>query len=235
MDNARLKFAAESFVNLSYWKRLWIIQELLLGKYGLMLMAGQSIVSRYHLTSFHVSHRIRAELLEEQPWPPVLNGVLFPDTNSYNWNDHLHLYYTVCTFSSNHCQDPRDRVFGLQGLVSYDERIKVDYNLSKQEVFLLAVQCIFKAGFFNIEGKYAGLDRASRASSRLEFLQQAEEMRRRLEKLAEYMGVDVVNGEVEHMMLLDFGQARRSTRLPDRSSLRREIARASYCHSNGQG
>lgn len=40
-----------------------------------MLMAGQSIVSRFQLTNLHIYHRTRAELLEEQPWPPVLNDV----------------------------------------------------------------------------------------------------------------------------------------------------------------
>lgn len=72
------------------------------------------------------------------------------------------------------------------------------------------------------------MDGPPRASSRLEFLRQAEEMRRRLEQLAVYMGVGLNNGEVEKMILLDFGRVRRSTRLaevPEGSNLRREIAR----------
>lgn len=228
LQMAQLRLSAVSFVNLSYWKRLWIHQEVLLGKGGLMLMAGQSIVSRFHLTNLHTSHRTRVELFEKQPWPAVLNDVLFPDTESYNWNGHLHLYYAVWTFSSNICQDPRDRVFGLQGLVANDERIEVDYSLSTREVFLVAVQGILKAGIFDMDEKHTEMDDPSRASSRLEFLQQAEDMRRRLEQLAGYMGVDLIDGEVEQMMLLDFEKARRSTRLakvPKGSTLRREIAR----------
>lgn len=228
MKNAQLRLAAESFVKLSYWQRLWIHQEVLLGKAGLMLMAGQSIVSRYQLTNLHINHRTREELFEDQPWPPIINDVLFPDTESYNWNGHLHLYYTVCTFSSNHCQDPRDRVFGLQGLISNDERIEVNYSLSPQEIFQLAIQGILKAGIFDIGEKHIDMDGPSRASSRLEFLQQAEEMRRRLEKLAGYMGVDLVGSQVEEMILMDFERIRRATRLaevPEGSTLRREIAR----------
>lgn len=39
LQKAQLRLFAEIFVNLSYWKRLWIYQEVLLGNGGLMLMA----------------------------------------------------------------------------------------------------------------------------------------------------------------------------------------------------
>jgi hypothetical protein len=224
----QLNMLADRFVNLSYWKRLWIHQEVLLGKGGLMFMAGQALVSRKILTELHMHHRPKSTIIYERPWPPVLNDLLMYDLSSWNWNGDLHLYYVVCTFSSNHCEDPRDKVYGLQGLVTHDERIEANYSLSTRDVFLSAVDKILDAGIFDISDQYTDYDGPYRASSRLEFLRQAEDMRKNLERLAENMGVKLGQGEVEKKLLLDFLHPRRANKLakvPVGSSLRREIVR----------
>jgi hypothetical protein len=227
-NKAQLSVSADRFVNLSYWKRLWIHQEVLLGREGLMFMAGQVLVSRIKLTDLHMYHRPLSAILHDQPWPPIVNDLLRYDETSWNWNGNLHLYYVVCTFSSNHCQDPRDRIYGLQGLVAAEERIEISYSLSAREVFCSTVDKMLEAGIFDISEMHADCDGPYRASSRIEFLRQAEEMRRRLEQLADHMGVELVPGELEQKFLLSFSRPKSSNKLakiPKESGLRREIAR----------
>ncbi|KAF2432567.1 HET-domain-containing protein [Tothia fuscella] len=184
----RLEVWAHKFVSLRYWKRLWIHQEVLLGKTNLMFMAGEVVASRYQLTNLHVYHRTRAELFVERPWPPLLIDMLMYDESSWNWSGNLHLYHVVCTFSPNDCQDPRDKGYGLLGLVEEVERLKVDYSLSARDLFYKTVAKLLEIGILDISEKYTDCDGKGRASSRMDYLRQAEEMRRNLEFLANSMG-----------------------------------------------
>jgi hypothetical protein len=231
LNDERLRISADSFVSLSYWKRLWIHQEVLLGKGGLMFMAGQVLVSRIKLTDLHMHHRPRSEIIYDRPWPPILNDLLRYDETSWNWSGNLHLYYVACTFSSNLCQNPRDKIYGLQGLVTAEERIEVSYSLSAREVFLNTVDKILEAGIFDISDTYAGFEGPYRASSRIEFLRQVEAMRRRLEHLAVDMGVSLDPEELDQKFFLSFSRPKPSNRLakiPKGSNSQRELARAHW-------
>lgn len=48
----------------------------------------------------------------------------------------LNLYEYVYYFSAQHCKDPRDKVYGLLGLVKDNEKPEVDYGKTVQEVLL---------------------------------------------------------------------------------------------------
>jgi hypothetical protein len=46
------------------------------------------------------------------------------------------LHGLVLDFATKKCQDPRDKIYGLQGLVDAEDRIIVDYAKSSQQVFV---------------------------------------------------------------------------------------------------
>jgi hypothetical protein len=50
------------------------------------------------------------------------------------------LSHVLETFSSSECQNPKDKVYGLLGLVAPDKRISVNYSVSIEEMFLEVVQ-----------------------------------------------------------------------------------------------
>lgn len=52
----------------------------------------------------------------------------------------LSLYYLLTTFRTQEASDPRDKVYACLGLVTLKERITVDYNLSKNNVYKAAAQ-----------------------------------------------------------------------------------------------
>jgi hypothetical protein len=55
-------------------------------------------------------------------------------------------YNLLWTFSKSECQDPRDKVYALQGILGQEERIAIDYAKSVNEVFRdAAVDIIIKA------------------------------------------------------------------------------------------
>ena len=81
----------------------------------------------------------------------------------------------VALFSKKLCQDPRDKVFGLLGLVTRDDRLEIvpDYSLGTLDVFKQAVEVImcskhtvkYSDGALNLLGcrtlgVQMGLDRA---------------------------------------------------------------------------
>ena len=54
-----------------------------------------------------------------------------------------HIYQLVETFNGE-CADPRDKVFGLLGLVPPTERIDVNYNMSVADVFWAVVDVTYR-------------------------------------------------------------------------------------------
>lgn len=77
-----------------------------------MLMAGSALISSADLKSLH--HRsfdvftARPMIIEE-----LWRGRGISLANCAN----MHLFYAIDKYSSNHCEDPKDRVFGLLGIV----------------------------------------------------------------------------------------------------------------------
>lgn len=107
----------KDFMRLSYWRRLWIHQEILLGATCFMLMIGRTILSASELK--------RRGQLDALLYPPILwdfmelNDLVIKSTD-------LRLLYTISMFSKMYCEDPLDKIYVLQGIVAQEERIAVD-------------------------------------------------------------------------------------------------------------
>lgn len=131
--------------HLSYWTRLWIIQELVLAK-QVILFVGQTKLSTLQLVKFY-------ELMDQfgqlnyplgQPSREVSRvlALIGLDRNvlsaNLSWLDAL----SRLSFKHLKCTEPRDLIFGLLGLVSTSERIPIDYKLDKGELLLLILEKI---------------------------------------------------------------------------------------------
>jgi hypothetical protein len=110
-----------------YFSRLWIVQEILLARRIQVLVDGGVWVSWGVMRAIA---RKSKRYLREVNIPESVIRLLHQEPGAMS--------LTVCIdrFSGNLCQDPRDRVYGLLGLVKKDERLVVDYEKPTHKVFL---------------------------------------------------------------------------------------------------
>jgi hypothetical protein len=52
----------------------------------------------------------------------------------------ISLYSSVMRFMYSHCEDPRDKVYGVQGIVEAEHRVMVDYTKGVLDVYLSVVR-----------------------------------------------------------------------------------------------
>jgi hypothetical protein len=124
------------FVTHEYWERLWIVQEIILS-YSLAVMHGGFYLQFVDFIHFrNLAKKINFE------------GVVFP--NRIDWfsqnalrqefhNPQLSVASfseLVDTFCMSKCQDLRDKVYGLQGMLKQAKRLDIDYARSVEDVFL---------------------------------------------------------------------------------------------------
>ena len=115
-----------------YWSRVWIVQEVLLGRartihYGSSILSwgelGRLVNGSVYCRNRSISKHLRW-LLEHAPGAKA-NGVDFNEA------------FGNCYDSG--ARDPRDHVYGLQGLFAPELRLHVDYDISVKEIFIDAV------------------------------------------------------------------------------------------------
>ncbi|KAF1352775.1 HET-domain-containing protein, partial [Lizonia empirigonia] len=116
------------FQNL-YWTRLWILQEIMLARY-IRIICGDSLLSWEELRHFCVSALDSGAL--EGLRLPILTKWLAENALSAKTYSLEELFDT---FEESQCQDPRDRIFGLQGLLEKKDQIRIDYAKSIDEVY----------------------------------------------------------------------------------------------------
>jgi hypothetical protein len=129
-----------------YFTRLWIVQEVLLAQDIHVLChfpaVGSIWVSWVDMCSVFEHSQDALGLLNIPSAPIALlreNGRLQQQGRPIR----LRLGETISTFSGGYCQDPRDKMYGLMGLVKYDHRVAVDYRKSIHEVFLDVVEALY--------------------------------------------------------------------------------------------
>jgi hypothetical protein len=114
----------------SYWTRLWIVQEVMLARY-IRIICGESLLSWEELRRFCLSN---------SPSLTIALGVTIPEqtvwlaehalsAKTYGFNELLR------AFEKSQCENPRDKVYGLQGLLAQDQKIPIDYGKTVEEVY----------------------------------------------------------------------------------------------------
>ena len=144
----------DAFLGASYWSRLWIQQEILLTQE--LIFMTENIVLSYS--------QLRKKKAYYEPAPSAL-AILLGSGERGRFQD-LPLALAIQSFSSNHCTNPRDKIFGLLGIVDPAERVEVNYNLSVREVFYSALDVALRSRSssilpeFTIEHAFLDLGRA---------------------------------------------------------------------------
>jgi len=114
-----------------YWERLWVIQEVLLAR-DIKVYFGQTIVD-WHVLAKHSSSVRFAPWLSE-----------FTAQKTVLWES-LPVLDALEKCIATECQDPRDKYYGLHGLLKADHRLIVDYSKSVRDVFIDAAVMVVQA------------------------------------------------------------------------------------------
>ncbi|KAH8761259.1 heterokaryon incompatibility protein-domain-containing protein [Hyaloscypha sp. PMI_1271] len=142
-------FAATFIRDAEYWKRLWVVQELLLAK-DVTLMSGTACLKWQQLEHFcfggggpnflpsELCHRMHIFLAYRH------------ETYRAQLDDFTIL---IRRFSTSLCADPRDKVYALLGMLSSRAVLVPDYAKSVQQVFDDAVEYAVSSSIFRLGEK----------------------------------------------------------------------------------
>ncbi|KAH6671061.1 heterokaryon incompatibility protein-domain-containing protein [Halenospora varia] len=121
-----------------YWSRVWIVQEIMLARH-LLLKYGDRIIKWEDLQDFKVWCKQNGDLqlgtcfeslsgLIPRAVKTIINNKLQWGLGE-TWKAPNHdLRHVLSTYTECECEDVHDKVYGLQGLVFFGERVLVDYR-----------------------------------------------------------------------------------------------------------
>lgn len=144
--DASLLEHVDTFCNMSYWTRLWIAQELVLGKVC-QLMHGGDTLELEHAVLVAQHFRDRQEIRYSPFFKFIcllqsFRGHHCPiksDTVPIG-KDPCDLWFAAAQFSeASHCQELKDKLYGIQSILPTKTRLEVDYRLSTTQVFCRAM------------------------------------------------------------------------------------------------
>lgn len=121
--------------NRSYWKRVWVVQEVLLAKDIIVICGARSCLWQSFLDALHRAHDSRKmpsrsqEHMRQTPARRIIQHKARWNTN--DWRRTLH--YLIETYSEMEATYTRDKIYGLLGLVDGDS-IVADYSLTTEKL-----------------------------------------------------------------------------------------------------
>ena len=161
---AEHRLALCSLFSRSYWKRLWIVQEAIIGACGRspVLQCGDRATALGHIFKlakgiYYAGNVFRHDYLEPETSARkqgTVKQILAASETVLRLSDHLEEYVSASNISSpsqllemllrynsNLCSDPRDKLYALTGVLPQSS-IRIVYTLSVVEVYLKAAQKI---------------------------------------------------------------------------------------------
>ena len=123
-----------------YFSRVWVVQELVISRQALFLIGDEEYVAD-HLTAQELERRKEWRWDKFRvPWLQYMTQRRLPGVNR---NDLLGMFDLMTGMESS---DPRDRVFGMLGLLERGHEIQPNYFISEKHVRLgFFAHCITKA------------------------------------------------------------------------------------------
>jgi hypothetical protein len=131
-----------TFFSLEYWKRLWVIQEVVLAR-KVLIQCGQNSIEWFVMDKFLACLRYTCD--SEYTGPQYISDLRHTPAAKLG---HLRLQRTspsrgfdlptiLATFRNSKCSDPRDKVYGLLGLSSneWKDSLYPDYRRSLPELY----------------------------------------------------------------------------------------------------
>jgi hypothetical protein len=129
--------ALQRFFGNSYWLRLWIVQEIMLARY-IRVICGETLLSWEELRRFCSSglKQLPPEVALVVPSQVIWLTQHALSDRQFTYPSLLHV------FGTSGCENPRDKVYALQGIVQRESRPIVRYESSVERVFENAVQAM---------------------------------------------------------------------------------------------
>lgn len=123
--------AALYFLDRTYWKRLWIVQEIWLAK-EIIIMCGSETCSWKQL-AVRIAENPKALFVEGHPSTKIIRSLYYKDFSRQT-------HEVLSRFSGQDCSIPQDKVFGLLGLMTMARRrcpeaFSTEYTRTPSTVF----------------------------------------------------------------------------------------------------
>jgi hypothetical protein len=133
--------SAELILRDRYFTRLWIVQEVLLAPEAIIFCGGVWLSWDalgeliWNMPEWYLSIR--------RPHDTASMAWLFKSTRGTLW-ERNRIPFDRCSnlFACMQCEDPRDKVYGLLGLIGDEEQPEIDYRKTVQEVYLNAISVL---------------------------------------------------------------------------------------------
>ncbi|KAH6642531.1 heterokaryon incompatibility protein-domain-containing protein, partial [Boeremia exigua] len=119
-----------------YFTRLWVVQEVLLARAVRIICRGMSGHVEIPWNDVHAVATGSARWLQQHGHTKAVLALIA----NQGMNRYEGLRLTIARFAGYECENPRDKVYGLLGIVKPKERLEVDYTKSVQDVFLDAAR-----------------------------------------------------------------------------------------------
>jgi hypothetical protein len=121
-----------------YWQRMWIVQEVLLAR-SLKIYCGRTILNWAEMREY-ILHNDRFNT-------PLQFWYLDKLVREGFCHSKFDLADAIRHCSKSGCQDPRDKVYALQGLLPENWRLQIDYNKQISMIFFEAVAGLLCHGY----------------------------------------------------------------------------------------
>jgi hypothetical protein len=130
-----------------YWKRIWVIQEIVVAT-NLDLMCGDQSISWPIFAAFWSlifdDHFKKAQGMQRRIAPPIYTSAILP-VGSWRRTD-ISLSYAIERTGQSRATDSRDKIYAVIGLVDKGagRDITVDYTISSCAVYLVAAKALIE-------------------------------------------------------------------------------------------
>jgi hypothetical protein len=139
-NNTNNPEALANILQHNYFRRLWIVQEVLLARHMDVLCTHASVGNIWVSWEAMCNVARHSMVILEQLNVPRIPLLLLKE---FGTGFRRSLKETLAMFSGAYCQDPRDRVYGLMGLVEEGQRLTIDYAKPLQGILLDVMQALY--------------------------------------------------------------------------------------------
>jgi hypothetical protein len=139
-NNTNNPEALANILQHNYFRRLWIVQEVLLARHVDVLCTHTSVGNIWVSWEVMCNVARHSMVTLQQLNVPSIPLLLLKE---FGTGFRRSLKETIAMFSGAYCQDPRDRVYGLMGLVNEDQRLTIDYAKPLQGILLDVMEALY--------------------------------------------------------------------------------------------
>ncbi|KAF3037635.1 hypothetical protein E8E12_004784 [Didymella heteroderae] len=132
-----------------YFGRTWVVQEMLLPPSARVFCGNVWIELEQLSNAIHHRPRNSSLTLSFDGLESHLNVVGVFQTFQYYSEKALDLHQCVVSFMGHKCEDPRDKIYGILGLMQQSDRLVVDYTKTAHDIFIETALMIIKSGNWN--------------------------------------------------------------------------------------